>query len=355
MKKQEVLPAYLHIKSVIMNWIASGKLGVGDPLPTRWDLVETFGTSWGTLNRAINELIIEGVLHAERGKGTFIAEPRAADHSKSSAPARMLKVLICQPKLTVNHSLGNFMDGIREEAHKQQYGVGYLDRAPNEEEAADLEGYILITPTSRELPLLRAKWRAGQRFVVLGSDFPGESFPCVNADTRNGTFQGVQHMIGQGHSAVALFGVQESFPNYQREIEGYRDAMFMANLEVKSDWIVKREDDLPATIRLFEHWLEEHPECTAIFSADYTSTMAILSVCEKKGIAIPERLSVVAMDELPSAEFLRTPLTSIIQPFAQLGKLAASYIFAPAGEPATTRLLPCTIQYRDSVKALANV
>jgi GntR family transcriptional regulator of arabinose operon len=350
MTKPRALPAYLHIKSEIVRWISSGKLRIGDPLPTRWELVETFGTSWGTLTRAINELMNEGVLRAERGKGTFVAgEPPARGRQPES---RVLKVLICQPKWTVNRSLGSFMDGIREEAHKQQYAVEYLDRAPNEYAADDLEGYILITPTYEELPLLQERWRAGQRFVVLGSDFPGEPFPCINADTRNGTFQGVQHMIRQGHTAIALFGVQESFPNYQREIEGYRDAMYQAHLEIKPDWIVKREDDGAATVRAFERWLEEHPECTAIFSADYTSTMAILTVCERRGLSIPDDLSVVAMDELPSAEFLRTPLTSVVQPFEQLGRLAASSFFENNKELATTRLLPCNIHYRNSVRAL---
>jgi len=343
---QNFVPAYLQIKSEIMAWIRSGKLKPGDPLPGRWQLVEHFNTSWGTLNRAVSELIIEGVLRAEKGKGTFV---HGSDHKQHPTDVQKINVFICHPKATVYHSLGLIMEGIREEAFRHKIKIEYADVPMSDIGDLNFDRHIVITPTHREIPQLHKRWESGQRFIVLGSDFPGVSFPCLNADTRNGTFQGVEHLIQNGHTRIALFGVQDAFPNYQREIEGYRDAMFHYQLPVEQSWIVKREDSMAETVELFEKWLAANPACTAIFSADYTSTMAILTVCEKRELAIPGDLSVVTMDEVPAGDFLKTPLTTVVQPFLKLGGLAAAHLIGSADDNASTRLLPCSIQYRRSV------
>ncbi len=343
------VPAYLHIKSEIVEWIASGKIKAGDPLPGRWQLVKDFNTSWGTLNRAVSELIIEGILRAEKGKGTFINEPEPKQTNRDS---RLIKVFICHPQATVYHSLGQMMDGIREEAYRHSYRIESVDQPITEIDGVNLDGYIIITPTDKELPALRKKWNSGQRFIVLGSDFPGGSIPCINADTRHGTFRGVEHLIHSGHTQIALFGVQDSFPNYQREIEGYRDAMFRYNLPIQKNWIVRRDDSMEETAQLFERWLLKHPECSALFSADYASTLTILSVCDRQNISIPADLAIVTMDEIPSGEFLRTPLTAVVQPFVKLGNIAASYMIDKIDDSVSAKLLPCSIQYRQSVNVI---
>jgi DNA-binding GntR family transcriptional regulator len=44
------------------------------PLPTEPNLMELFGVSRGTLRRAIEELVRDGLLSAEQGRGTFVVQ-----------------------------------------------------------------------------------------------------------------------------------------------------------------------------------------------------------------------------------------------------------------------------------------
>ena len=72
------LPAYERIKAAVTEQIREGSLGVGDRVPSENELVSTLGVSRMTVNRAFRELAAEGVLARTRGRGTFVAEPKAA-------------------------------------------------------------------------------------------------------------------------------------------------------------------------------------------------------------------------------------------------------------------------------------
>jgi GntR family transcriptional regulator, histidine utilization repressor len=70
------VPQYLMIKNYISSGIQSGKWKVEEQVPTEAALVEKFGASRMTVNRALRELAAEQVVFRIRGAGTFVAEPK---------------------------------------------------------------------------------------------------------------------------------------------------------------------------------------------------------------------------------------------------------------------------------------
>lgn len=85
-------PYYLQLASVIRRQIADESLKVGDRLPTLKDLVAQFGLSPMTVRHAIAGLEKEGLISAERGRGTFVTarpEDRGGDpHLLTTAPSQ---------------------------------------------------------------------------------------------------------------------------------------------------------------------------------------------------------------------------------------------------------------------------
>jgi GntR family histidine utilization transcriptional repressor len=69
-------PHYLRIKEKIMALIAEGQLKPGDRVYSESELVSAFGVSRMTANRALRELMFEGVLTRSAGLGTFVASQR---------------------------------------------------------------------------------------------------------------------------------------------------------------------------------------------------------------------------------------------------------------------------------------
>ncbi|GAB4069180.1 histidine utilization repressor [Ancylobacter sonchi] len=69
-------PHYLRIKENIIALIAEGKLRPGDRVYSESELVSAFGVSRMTANRALRELMFEGVLTRSAGLGTFVSSQR---------------------------------------------------------------------------------------------------------------------------------------------------------------------------------------------------------------------------------------------------------------------------------------
>lgn len=67
-------PVYGQIKSFLKERIGTGAWKPGDPVPSESVLMARFGASRMTVNRALRELMGEGLVTRVQGSGTFVAE-----------------------------------------------------------------------------------------------------------------------------------------------------------------------------------------------------------------------------------------------------------------------------------------
>jgi len=72
-------PLYHQIKQWLLNRILSGELVPGSRLPDEFELCERLGVSRGVVRQALTELSYEGMIHRERGRGTFVSTPKTAE------------------------------------------------------------------------------------------------------------------------------------------------------------------------------------------------------------------------------------------------------------------------------------
>lgn len=67
------LPAYEQVKAFVKGQISTGAWRPGDPVPSEAALQQQFGISRMTVNRAMKELAVEGVVTRTQGSGTVVA------------------------------------------------------------------------------------------------------------------------------------------------------------------------------------------------------------------------------------------------------------------------------------------
>lgn len=68
------LTAYQEVKSKITEDLVRGRFPVGEALPSEKDFAKELDVSIGTLRKAVDELVAEGIVIRRQGKGTFIAQ-----------------------------------------------------------------------------------------------------------------------------------------------------------------------------------------------------------------------------------------------------------------------------------------
>lgn len=70
------LPLYYQLKEILQEMIENEELKPGDMIPAERELCETQGVSRMTVNKAIMNLVNEGIVYREQGKGTFVSVPK---------------------------------------------------------------------------------------------------------------------------------------------------------------------------------------------------------------------------------------------------------------------------------------
>lgn len=99
------LSLYAQLKEIIIAAIEKGKLKPGDQLPSQRELCEQYNMSHMTVRRAISELINEGLLVTQRGKGIYVAQKKVpADSSALIGFAQQMARLGIKPSTRVLES-----------------------------------------------------------------------------------------------------------------------------------------------------------------------------------------------------------------------------------------------------------
>ncbi|GER81687.1 MAG: GntR family transcriptional regulator [Thermogemmatispora sp.] len=76
LERSNPLPLYYQLKEVLKQQIRAGHLAPHTAIPSEPELVARYRVSRATVRQALTELVHEGLLYRQHGKGTFVCEPR---------------------------------------------------------------------------------------------------------------------------------------------------------------------------------------------------------------------------------------------------------------------------------------
>jgi GntR family transcriptional regulator len=74
--KKSPIPAYYQLKNIILRKINSREYKEDDIIPSERELSDSLGISRMTVRQALSQLVSEGVLYREKGKGTFVSKTK---------------------------------------------------------------------------------------------------------------------------------------------------------------------------------------------------------------------------------------------------------------------------------------
>jgi len=80
LQRSSPVPLYYQLKEIFRSWIISGRFNSGERFPSESELEKHFQVSRMTIRRALTELVNEGFLIRERGRGSFVIRPRMQSH-----------------------------------------------------------------------------------------------------------------------------------------------------------------------------------------------------------------------------------------------------------------------------------
>ena len=231
------------------------------------------------------------------------------------------------------------------------YGESYVEMLRQQY----VDGVIAcsIPPDS---PLNRKIRETGIPCVLLDSISYDCPFPYVKIDDFQGMYTATKYLLDRGHRRIEILSgnVKDPVAGWPR-LEGYRQALRDAGVELDPELeAFANHFNYESGKTAFEELLSRNSSFTGIVTCSDMVAAAVLSSAGKLGIRVPEELSVVGFDDSQIASVMNPPLTSVAQPYREMGKAAVDILLKEL-DGATmvgSRVLPVQVVERESTRSL---
>jgi LacI family transcriptional regulator len=214
----------------------------------------------------------------------------------------------------------------------------------------------LIVATARlEHPFLEGLVAAGLPLILVNRRMARGDVPSVTADDAAGVALAVRHLVELGHRRIAhLAGPQDTSTGRTRA-RAYRQALQDHGLPDDPRLTVECASWTEAAgARALRELLDAGAAITAVLAGNDLIALGCYDTLAERGARCPADLSVVGFNDMPYADKLNPPLTTVRIPHYAIGVEAAQLLLDRLRDPQRhTRsvLLPLTLVVRGSTAA----
>ena len=195
-------------------------------------------------------------------------------------------------------------------------------------------GVIAVFSDLSEALRTQLKTRGIPLVIVDPTGEPLHDTPSVGATNWSGGLTATRHLLGLGHRRIGVISGPDEILCSRARLDGYRAAMDAAGVPVDPELIRYGAFHVQEGIDQGRALLRLPDRPTAIFAGNDLQAFGVYQAAREARLHIPEDLSVVGFDDLPVAQWVGPPLTTIRQPLAQMAVAAARLVLRLArGEP----------------------
>jgi LacI family transcriptional regulator len=334
--------------------------------PTLKQIALQLGYSVSTVSKALSDSPEIG----EETK-TKIKEFAKLSNYKPNSMAQNLKrqrtntIGVIIPNI-LNPFFAKVFSGIEKFANAKGYNViTYISNESftKEKQAMDLlsngtvDGFILSiaeeTQKKNETSHFKEVIREGIPIVMF--DRISDSVDCdkVVVDDYDSAVHATQHLITSGCQRIALLTCEANLSVSQLRINGYLDTLKVNRIAVDNDLIIAVNDVAEFDVKLAN--LIDNIKVDGIFALDEHASTLAMKLAVKKGIKIPDELSMVGFADGAWSRRLTPSLATISQHGPEIGAEAAKLLIERIENKAEknsykTTVIKTELRYRDSVR-----
>jgi LacI family transcriptional regulator len=184
---------------------------------------------------------------------------------------------------------------------------------------------LLLPPFARIDRDLHELREDGLPFVQIDRALAKLDVPCVRTDHEAGSHLAVEHLVRRGHRRIAFVVGRDDIQPYHLRTVGFRAAM--ADHKLAPAAILElREATAEETQAAVAGLLRSGPEVSAIYAANVFMTVGTMRAVRGAGLDVPKDLEIVGFDDLPMADLMRFPVTTIGQDVHRIGAEAMALL-----------------------------
>jgi DNA-binding LacI/PurR family transcriptional regulator len=354
-------PQYRLVMETLGEEVRRGDFRPGQRYLTERAICARFGVSRTTAIRALSDLILDGLLTRQPGRGTFVADLSGPPSYSPATGNRPPIGVICQGLGGPGGPASEAIRGIGQVCRERDstfllFESEYSARTEAEDlrraRKAGVCGLIVYPVNGFEnAAQFEALWREGLPLVMIDRYYPTVPCDAVLEDNIRLGSDMVEALVRLGHRRIALAGSDESLTTAAFErFAGFRAGLekhgipFEPALAAPRPYPALPEEDRLAVLRA---WLSERPRPTAILAINGTAFTSVARDLATLGTE-EDSIALACMDTVLSDSLLgRATMTGRI-PFIEIGREAARLLIDQVEQgqhrPAQHIYLPVDIQ-----------
>ncbi|MDD5484306.1 MAG: GntR family transcriptional regulator [Kiritimatiellae bacterium] len=325
--KNHAIPRYYQVNQILRKIIAGARKG--DRLPTEKEMAKTFQVALLTLRRSLDDLVAQGIIEKKWGRGIFVKKPPAPERTLFGR----IGMTVLQGNEFVNHPAQiELIRGICEILDKHDYRLELVVITPEMIRKGDYSGITRAGVLSGLIVTLQqipekdiAALRRQAPCSVLCNRFDHED--TVMFDYRAAMSSLTRYLLQLGHRRITLLNGPD-YSGVSRVVAGeYEAAMAAARIPDGETLVlraVRYSSEEGARLCRAAFGKKKHP--TALIAADNFMAMGALDTLKKMGLRCPRDVSLAAFNDFPQLAAAEPPLTTVRQPFYEIGKELAGRI-----------------------------
>lgn len=294
------------------------------------DLARIANVSHSTVSRALQSSPLVNAKTAEKIRQIAVEQgfrPSAVARSLATRRTRTVGVVVTT---IADPFAAEVFNGIEEEALAHDYSLllanchGDPDHEVKVVQLFDEHRVDGIMVTSSRVGALYGPVLERMKIpiVLLNSQHPSRFAHSVMIENLEASRNAVRHLIDLGHRRIAYIGDRFGYGSDSERFSGYRSALDGADIPFQPGLVAHGDGKAEGAFAAVEMLVTAPQPPTAIFCYNDMTALGVLKALRERKLRVPEDISVVGFDDLPLAEYMEPPITTVRQPKLEMGKLA---------------------------------
>lgn len=186
-----------------------------------------------------------------------------------------------------------------------------------------VEGFITVDMQLSEAPLLPTVAVPGHKVL------PGVT--NIVLDHQHAARSALNHLLELGHRDIAFMKGQPFSSDSEYRWQAICQVAAELNIELKPELTVQIDIDDPTPqlgYPFAKQLLQRKVGFTALFAYNDISALGAIRAFQEAGLRVPQDISVVGFDDIQGAAYSNPTLTTVRQPLADMGRLAAETLLS---------------------------
>jgi LacI family repressor for deo operon, udp, cdd, tsx, nupC, and nupG len=249
--------------------------------------------------------------------------------AKNLRTLKTRKLLVTVPDIA-NPFFALILQGIEDAAQREGYAVllGDTQHDPAREDRyaqmlrrKEADGLIFLghrLPAEAEQIVTSAAPRCAP--IVNGCEFsPHLGVPSVHIDNAKAAHEAMEYLYTLGHRRIGVVTGPLVSPLSRDRLRG---AVACAKAAGFADRLITVSGDfsIGSGVAAAERLLQSRTRPTAIFCFNDEMAMGVIDTARRRGVRVPDTVSVVGFDDIRFARHTDPPLTTVAQPMREIGE-----------------------------------